>query len=102
MKKLALITALLVAVSPAAAQVTTSNSQQQSVGQGGQSASSQAPTMGAICDEEMTATFCNVPTGPNTSGYQSSGGSGSSSSAGSVTPSIPPCAAEWPADELCN
>jgi hypothetical protein len=98
MIKLALVAALIVAASPAAAQVTTSNSQQQS----GQSASSQAPTTGVICDEEMTATFCNVPTGPNTSGYQSSGGSGSSSSAGSVTPSIPPCAAEWPADELCN
>src|ERR1700677_3700287 len=104
MKKLALIAALLVAACPAAAQVTTSNSQQQS----SESALSQVPTTGAICDEEMTATFCNVPTSPNTNGYGSSGAVGSSAEsassggAGSNTPSIPPCGSEPPADELCN
>jgi len=101
-KNLALIAALLVAASPAAAQVPTSTSQQRS----GQSASSQAPTTGVFCDEEMTATFCNVPTAPNTSGYGSSGASASSTASsggvGSPTPSIPPCGAEPPADELCN
>ena len=30
------------------------------------SAGSQAPTTGVICLEEMTATFCNVATSPNT------------------------------------
>jgi hypothetical protein len=104
MKNLALIAALLVAASPAAAQVSTASSEQRS----GQSASSQAPTTGVFCDEEMTATFCNVPTAPNTSGYGSSGASGSSAGTaasggvGSPTPSIPPCGAEPPADELCN
>jgi hypothetical protein len=53
MKKLALIAALLLAASPAAAQVATSG-QQQSGSQGGQSAPTQAPTTGIFCDEEMT------------------------------------------------
>ena len=64
--------------------------------------------------EEMTATFCNVTTGPNTSGYgsrgvstssgatASSGVSASSGSAGSVSPSILPCSSEPPFNELCN
>jgi hypothetical protein len=43
MKKLALIPALLYAASPVVAQVATSNSQQQSGGQGGQLAPSQVP-----------------------------------------------------------
>jgi hypothetical protein len=75
MKKLALIAALLLAASPAAAQVATSGQQQLLGGQ--------APTTGIFCDEEMTATFCNLPTGPNTSGYGSSGVSTSSSGVGS-------------------
>jgi hypothetical protein len=87
MNKLGVIATLLLAAAPAAAQ-------------------SQAPTTGVICSEEMTATFCNVPTSPNTNGYQSSGGSGSGSGTASntpsISPSIPPCAAEPPADELCN
>jgi hypothetical protein len=41
-------------------------------------------------------------TGPNTNGYGSSGGSGSRGGAGSNTSSIPPCAEEPPANELCN
>jgi len=101
-KKLALIAALLSAGSPVAAQVVTSNGQQQFGVQGGQSAPSQGPITGAICDEEITATFCNVPTRPNTNGYGSSGGSGSSGGAGGNTSSNPPCAEEPPANELCN
>jgi hypothetical protein len=103
MKKLALIAALLSAASSVAAQVVTSNGQQQSGVPGGQSAASQGPITGAICDEEITATFCNVPNRPNTNGYESSGGSGSSGGVGSnTTSSIPPCAEEPPANELCN
>ena len=60
MKKLAMIAALLLATSPVEAQVATSNGQELSGGQIGQSAASQAPTTGVICEEEMTATFCNV------------------------------------------
>jgi hypothetical protein len=56
MKKLALISALLLAASPVAAQVAMSNGQQQTGGQGGQSAPTQAPTTGVFCFEEMTAT----------------------------------------------
>jgi hypothetical protein len=109
MKKLAFIVALLLAASPAAAQGTTSNNQQSvqggpSVPSEGQSSGGQ--TTGVVCTEEMTATFCNVPTGPNTNGYQSSGGSGSSGGAGSNTPSVSPatplCGIEPPANELCN
>jgi hypothetical protein len=111
MKKHALIAALLLATSPAAAQVATSGQQQQT---GGQSAPTQAPLTGIFCDEEMTATFCNVPIGPNTSGYGSSGVSTSSNGAGSsglsgpsggagnISPSIQPCVSEPPFDELCN
>jgi hypothetical protein len=102
MKKLALIVALLSVASPVAAQVVTSGGQQQFGVQGGQLAPSQGPITGVICDEEITATFCNVPTGPNTNGYGSSGGSGSSGGAGSNTSSIPPCPEEPPANELCN
>jgi hypothetical protein len=42
-----------------------------------------SPTTGVICIEEMTATFCNVPSGPNTNGYGSLGGSGTGSKTGS-------------------
>lgn len=120
--------ALLLAGSPAAAQVATSsareqvvtsNGQQQLSTRGGQQAPSQAPTTGTFCIEEMTATFCNVPTSPNTNGYGSAGGgsassggsapggasasgSGSTASTGVNTSSIPPCLREPPADELCN
>ena len=74
MKKLALIAALLLAASPVAAQ-----SLQQPLGAGGQTNTSQIPNTGVICEEEMTATFCNVPTSPNSAGYGSSSGTGSSS-----------------------
>jgi hypothetical protein len=117
MKKLALIAALLWATSPAVAQVATSG-QQQLGGQSSQPSSAEAVTTGVFCDEEMTATFCNVPTGPNTSGYGSSSVSSSSvstSSSGSgasgvsgpsggaaTSPAILPCGSEPPFDELCN
>ena len=74
MMKLALIAALLLAASPVEAQVATSNAAQgntsnaQSAGQAGQSALSQSQTTGVICEELMTATFCNVPSSPNTAG----------------------------------
>ena len=114
MKKLALISALLLAVSPAAAQVATSNGQQQSGALSGQSGQTQAPTTGVFCIEEMTATFCNLATGPNTGGYgsrgvstsisgaASSGVSASSGGAGGISSSIPPCGSEPPFNELCN
>ncbi len=102
MKNLAFVAALLLTASPAEAQVTTSNAaeantanaQQQSAGQAGQSAASQAPTTGVICEELMAATFCNVPSSPNTAGYGSGGATESSvasGAAGSNTSSIPPC-----------
>src|SRR5215831_12347858 len=111
MKKLALISALLLAASPAAAQLATSSRVQQLNGQSVQSTPTVAPTTGVFCIEEMTATFCNVVTGPNTSGYgsrsvssraASSGVSASSGGAGAVSPSIPPCSSEPPFNELCN
>ena len=73
-----------------------------------------APTTGIFCIEEMTATFCNVVTGPNTSGYGSrgvstsnrgaapSGVSASSGGAGAISSSIPPCSSEPPFNELLN
>src|SRR5262245_11542774 len=128
MKKLVLVAALLLTASSVAAQVSTLNGQQQlgrqqELGLGGQlapfgqrqpgvqgrqSVPSQAPTTGVICIEEMTATFCNVPSGPNTNGYGSSGGSaatGGSAASGGVgrnASSIPFCASGTPANELCE
>jgi hypothetical protein len=107
--------AFLVAAFPAAAQVSmTETTQQQLSGQSelqtaAQAATtSQAPTTGVVCIEEMLATFCNVPAGPYTSGYGSSGGSGSSSGAGSGVgtgsnaSSTPICGTEPPFNELCD
>src|SRR4029079_1684522 len=114
---------LLLAALPAAAQVVTTNNgqlqvnapggQQLSATHNSQAATSSAPTTGTFCIEEMTATFCNVPTGPNTNGYGSVGGvstSGGGSSSGSTasagtgvnTSSLPPCMREPAANELCN
>jgi hypothetical protein len=111
MKKLALIYALLLVASPAAAQIATSSRVQQLGGPAVQSTPTVAPLTGVFCIEEMTATFCNVTTGPNTSGYgsrsvstSSSGAASSASSggAGAISPSIPPCSSEPPFNELCN
>jgi len=111
MKKLALIYALLLVASPAAAQLATSSEVQQLGGPAVQSTATVAPPTGVFCIEEMTATFCNVTTGPNTSGYgsrrvstSSSGAASSASSggAGAISPSIPPCSSEPPFNELCN
>jgi hypothetical protein len=66
MKKLTLITALLLAASPVAAQ--------QALGAGGQTNNSPLPDTGIVCQQEMTATFCNVPTSPNIGGFGSSRG----------------------------
>ena len=83
MKKLALIAVLFLAASPAAAQLATSQRVQRLNGQSVQSTPTVAPTTGVFCIEEMTATFCNVVTGPNTSGYGSRSVSTSSSRAAS-------------------
>jgi hypothetical protein len=64
MKLLALTVALLLAASPVAAQ----QQRQQALGTGGQMNNSILPNNGLICIEEMVATFCNQPVGPNTAG----------------------------------
>jgi hypothetical protein len=110
MNNFALIAAAIAAVAftalPAAAQVATPNGRVTSPTQGGSTGSTQAPITGVFCIEEMTANFCNVVTGPNTSGYGARTGSGSSSGtsagAGGGTSSIPPCPAEPPFNELCD
>jgi hypothetical protein len=102
MNKFAFIAALVFAASPAAAQPATPNDQIRSPTQRGPTGSTPAPITGVFCIEEMTATFCNVITGPNTGGYGARNGSGSSSGPGGGTSSIPPCPAEPPFNELCN
>jgi len=116
MNKFAIIAALVFTASPAAAQSATPNVQAQSSTQSGATESAQAPITGVFCIEEMTATFCNVVTGPNTGGYGARSGSGSTGSTGSTggstsglstgpgggTSSIPSCPAEPPFNELCN
>ena len=76
--------------------------------------SSPLPDTGIVCQQEMTATFCNAPTSPNIGGFGSSrgstssagsgtsSGSGTSAGAGSNTSSISPCGSFPPANELCN
>ncbi len=118
MTKVFLFAAVLLTVLPVEALVSILNGQLESGGQSGQFATSQpsttAPTTGVICEEEMTATFCNVVTGPNSGGYGSNGagssagsgsgvgsGPGGGASAGSIM-SIPPCGSEPPPNELCD
>jgi hypothetical protein len=118
MRKRALIAVMLMATSPASAQVATSPNQQGLLpGQTGElaptQAATQAPTTGVFCAEEMTATFCNVPTGPNTGGYGTGGGPsatgggaasglGAAGRTGGNASSLPPCPGEPPFNELCN
>src|SRR5215471_7409524 len=113
MNKLVLIAAVVFAASPAAAQLAAPNDQVSSSTQGatagtarGATGSTQAPSTGVFCIEEMTATFCSVVTGPNTGGYGARSGSGSnggsSGGPGGGPSSIPPCPAEPPFNELCN
>jgi len=96
---------------PAAAQLAISNGQLPSGSQGGGSVvpqipqapqPRQAPTTGVFCIEEMTATFCNVVTGPNINGYGTRTGSASNGAAGGNTSSLPPCPAHPPFNELCD
>jgi hypothetical protein len=63
MKMLALSAALLLVASPVAAQ-----SPQQALGAAGQTNTSTLPDTGIICNELVTATFCNVSTSPNNGG----------------------------------
>jgi len=84
------------ATSPVAAQVVTRKTTGISTG------TTTGTSTSVICVEEMVATFCNVPTAPNTSGYGSSSATGSSGGAGSNTSSIPTCPDFPPANELCN
>ena len=119
MKILALTVAMLLTASPVAAQ----QQRQQALGTGGQINNSILPNNGLICIQEMVATFCNQPVGPNTAGYGSStafsgssatsgtsaasgpsagSGVGAVSSSGISTTSIPPCGAFPPPNELCN
>jgi hypothetical protein len=73
-------------------------------GQTTTSSTGTSATTGTICDEMMTATFCNTPTGPNTSGYGSNGGAAATST-GVTTPSpaVPTCGEGIVTDnELCN
>ena len=119
MKILALTLALLVTASPVAAQ----QQREQALGIGGQINNTILPNNSLICIEEMVATFCNQPVGPNTAGYGSStafsgssatsgtnaaSGSGAGSGVGAVsssgisTTSVPACGAFPPPNELCN
>ncbi len=102
---LAFIVALLLATSPVAAQqVTLPNQQQQPLGAAGRIVTSPLTNTGVICQQEMVATFCNVPTGPNTAGYGSHGGAAAvSTGITSPSPSIPVCGEGIvAANELCN
>jgi hypothetical protein len=115
MKKIALIAVLLLATLPVAAQVVTGKTTGTSTGtSSGTSTGTTTGTLtgaipgtltgatGVFCTEEMLATFCNVPTAPNTNGWASSGATGSSGGASSNTSAIPTCPDFPPPDELCN
>jgi hypothetical protein len=93
MKRATLIVALLLAATPVAAQP----SKEPAPG-----ASSQAPTTGVICQEEIAGTFCNVVGRPSNGGYGLSNGSGGTVGSSSVPTPTPPCGEFPPANELCN
>jgi hypothetical protein len=108
MKILALTVPLLLAASPVPAQTSHV---QQPLGAGGRTNNSPLTDTGVICLQETVATFCNVASSPNNSGYGSSragvsAGSGVSGgslpSGGTSTTSVPPCGAFPPPNELCN
>jgi ubiquinone/menaquinone biosynthesis C-methylase UbiE len=80
--KLGSVIALLLLTSPVAAQTTTSTFAATS----STSSTSSGASADEICDELMTATFCNEPTSPNTSGYGTNGGAAATST-GITTPS---------------
>jgi hypothetical protein len=69
-----------------------------------------APTTGVFCTQEMTATFCNVVTGPNTNGYGrnavgstgAAGVGGTAGAGGAAASSLPPCPSHPPFNELCD
>ena len=96
MKKLAFVAALLLAASPVAAQVATSNGQEAS-GEGALSAAAAAATSGqassgvssgnagSFCEDEMTGTFCTSVGAPSNGGFGLTNGSG-----GTVGSSAPP------------
>jgi hypothetical protein len=103
MKSAALTVALVLAASPALAQAVTSQSSDLTQGASlTQGTSSQGPTTGVVCEEEMTATFCNVVGGPSNGGYGASNGSGGTVGSTSVPTPTPPCGDFPPANELCN
>ena len=56
-----------------------------------------------ICIKEATATFCNVPTGPNNDGTQNSRASstGTSTSSGAGANTAPSPCGEHPTNPLC-
>ena len=77
---------------------------QQPLGTGGVTNNSQLTDTGAICQQEMVATFCNVASSPDSASYGSIGGTAATSS-GITTPSpaIPACGEGIvTANELCN
>src|SRR5262245_54412483 len=94
MRILALTIALLLAASPVAAQ----QQRQQALGKGGQINNSILPNNGLICIQEMVATFCNQPVGPNTAGYGSStafSGSRATSGTSAAYGSGAPVSSRW-------
>ncbi len=103
--KVAFIVALLLVTWPVAAQqVTLPDQQQQPLGTAGRIVTSPLTKTGVMCLQEMVATFCNVPSGPNTAGYGSHGGAAATSAGiASPSPSIPICGEGIvAANELCN
>src|ERR1700677_1371014 len=104
MKHASLVVLLVLATSPVAAQTTTSTSSATSTSSSAGSSSGSGPSAGTICSEMITATFCNEPTSPNTTGYGSNGGAGATSSGITTpSPSTPSCGEGIVADnELCN
>ena len=102
MKRLGSIAALLLLAGSVAEAQVPSSSGQTSIGQAtaGQAQPAPAtPDVGATCIEEIAGTFCSSLGGEGSGGY---GTSGPSAGGSSVSPSIPTCGGEPPANELCD
>jgi hypothetical protein len=103
MRLIALTVALVPLTSAAVAQGVTQGDQSIRPTEGQSSpSSSQGPTTGVICREEISATFCNVVGSPSNGGFGStSGAQGTVGSSADPTPT-PPCGNFWPPAEQCD
>lgn len=103
MRLFAVTLALVILITPAAAQVVTQRDRSafQAEGQSSPS-SSPGPTTGVICQEEVDATFCNAVGSPSNWGFGATSGAQGTVGSPAVPTPIPACGNFWPPGEQCD